>query len=183
MLGFMEVLDTAEEKLKFEELYRKYRSPMYAVAWKILHNERDAEDIVHDSFRAIIENFDKINNISCQKTWNYIVTIVKNKSFTLYNAKKDHGTAVLEDWTETKNDFDVEKTVETKEVADIMAEAIMQLPYPYKEVLYLQFYNKMSGAQIAEALEKTPENIRKISQRAKAMLREKLLERGLGNES
>lgn len=183
MLMFMETLDTADEKVKFEKLYTKYKNPMYAVAWKILQNERDAEDVVHDSFRAIIENFDKIDEIDCQRTWNYIVTILKNKAFALYNSKKNHGTASLEDWTETKNDFDVEKTVEEKELVDILAEEISKMPYPYKEVLYLQFYNKLSGAEIAERLEKTPDNIRKISQRAKSMLRENLAERGIENES
>lgn len=49
MLMFMETLDTADEKVKFEKLYTKYKNPMYAVAWKILQNERDAEDVVHDA--------------------------------------------------------------------------------------------------------------------------------------
>lgn len=77
ILIYLEILETPEEKLKFEQLYFLYRDKMYAVAFKILHNENDAEDIVHESFKAIIENFEKINDISCHKTWNYIVTIVR----------------------------------------------------------------------------------------------------------
>lgn len=182
MLGFMEVLDTAEEKMKFEELYMRYRSRMYAVAWKILQNERDTEDIVHDSFRIMIENFDKIKDVSSQRTWNYIVTIVKSKAITLYNFKKSQGRVTLEDWMETENDFNVEKTVVEKELVDILAEVISGLPYPYKDVLYLQYYNQLSGTEIADVLKKTPENIRKISQRAKMMLKKELMERGIGNE-
>lgn len=182
MITFLETLETSEDKLKFEELYKKYRNSMYAVAWKILHNERDAEDIVHDSFRAIIENFEKINDVSCHKTWNYIVTIVKNKSFTLYNSKKNHGTAAYEDWMNEEIEFHIEETIEEKEIANILAELIRQLPYPYKEVLYLQYYNKLSGEEIAKWIDKSPENVRKISQRAKAMLKNELLKRGIGND-
>lgn len=181
MLGFIEMLDTAEDKSKFEALYMEYKKRMYAVAWKILKNDRDAEDIVHETFQVLIENFEKIEHESCYKTWNYIVTIVKHKAINLYHAKKNHKVSPLEDWTEWANDFDVEEMVEKKELVDILAELIYHLPYPYKEVLYLQYYNKLSGDEIAGLLDKTPGNVRKISQRAKTMLREKLLERGIEN--
>lgn len=182
MLVYLEMLETPEEKLKFEELYFLYRDKMYAVAFKILHNENDAEDIVHESFKAIIENFEKINDISCHKTWNYIVTIVKNKSFTLYQKKKHHETSVYEDWTEIEMDFTPEKVTEEREIAEILAELIRNLPFPYKEVLYLQYYNALSGEEIAKYIDKTPAHVRKISQRAKAMLKEELLKRGIQNE-
>ena len=182
MLVYLEMLETPEEKLKFEELYFLYRDKMYAVAFKILHNENDAEDIVHESFKAIIENFEKINDISCHKTWNYIVTIVKNKSFTLYQKKKHHETSAYEDWVEVKMDFTPEKVTEEREIAEILAELIRSLPFPYKEVLYLQYYNALSGEEIAKFIDKTPAHVRKISQRAKAMLKEELLKRGIQNE-
>lgn len=182
MLVYLEMLETPEEKLKFEQLYFLYRDKMYAVAFKILHNENDAEDIVHESFKAIIENFEKINDISCHKTWNYIVTIVKNKSFTLYQKKKHHETSAYEDWTEVEMDFTPEKVTEKREIAEILAELIRSLPFPYKEVLYLQYYNALSGEEIAKFIDKTPAHVRKISQRAKAMLKEELLKRGIQNE-
>ena len=182
MLVYLEMLETPEEKLKFEQLYFLYRDKMYAVAFKILHNENDAEDIVHESFKAIIENFEKINDISCHKTWNYIVTIVKNKSFTLYQKKKHHETSAYEDWVEVKMDFTPEKVTEEREIAEILAELIRSLPFPYKEVLYLQYYNALSGEEIAKFIDKTPAHVRKISQRAKAMLKEELLKSGIQNE-
>lgn len=182
MLVYLEMLETPEEKLKFEQLYFLYRDKMYTVAFKILHNENDAEDIVHESFKAIIENFEKINDISCHKTWNYIVTIVKNKSFTLYQKKKHHETSAYEDWVEVKMDFTPEKVTEEREIAEILAELIRSLPFPYKEVLYLQYYNALSGEEIAKFIDKTPAHVRKISQRAKAMLKEELLKRGIQNE-
>lgn len=182
MLVYLEMLETPEEKLKFEQLYFLYRDKMYAVAFKILHNENDAEDIVHESFKAIIENFEKINDISCHKTWNYIVTIVKNKSFTLYQKKKHHETSAYEDWVEVKMDFTPEKVTEEREIAEILAELIRSLPFPYKEVLYLQYYNALSSEEIAKFIDKTPAHVRKISQRAKAMLKEELLKRGIQNE-
>ena len=59
MFIFFMALETEEEKEKFEILYKKYKAGMYRIAWNILKNEKDAEDIVHESFWAIIENFEK----------------------------------------------------------------------------------------------------------------------------
>lgn len=182
MLNFLETLDTAEDKLKFEELYKGYRNRMYHVAWKILQNEQDAEDIVHDSFHVLMKNFEKIDDIYCNKTWNYIVTIVKNKSITLYQSRKKKETLTTEEWTRMKSGVDVAQTVEEKELADALAILMNQLPHPYREVLILQYYNKMSGEEIAKLIGKAPDNVRKISHRAKAMLKVKLLERGIGYE-
>lgn len=179
MFIFLQMLETAEEKLKFEELYMRYRGSMYAVAWKILKNEQDAEDVVQEAFRAIIEHFEKINDISCHKTWNYIVTIVKNKSFTLYKQKEKRNLSVYEDWKETEDGCKTEEDAVQKETADILAEIMRTLPYPYKEVLYLQYYNGESGETIAALLNKTPENVRKISQRARQMLKRELEKRGI----
>ncbi|MDO4451859.1 MAG: sigma-70 family RNA polymerase sigma factor [Lachnospiraceae bacterium] len=111
-----------------------------------------------------------------------MVTIVKNKSFTLYQKKKHHETSVYEDWTEIEMDFTPEKVTEEREIAEILAELIRNLPFPYKEVLYLQYYNALSGEEIAKYIDKTPAHVRKISQRAKAMLKEELLKRGIQNE-
>ena len=77
MLIFLQALTTEDDKEKFEKLYRQYKYSMYKISWNILKNEKDAEDIVHESFWAIIENFDKINDVYSKKTWNYIVTIVR----------------------------------------------------------------------------------------------------------
>ena len=60
---------------------------MYKVAYQILHNRHDAEDAVHDSVIAIIDNLEKIKKINCHETWSYIVTIVKSRAFNIYQRK------------------------------------------------------------------------------------------------
>jgi RNA polymerase sigma-70 factor (ECF subfamily) len=53
---------------------------MFYVAMKILHNEHNAEDAVHQAFLSILENLDKISNVECPKTQSYIVIIVERKA-------------------------------------------------------------------------------------------------------
>lgn len=57
------MLDTEEEKSKFEKIYFKYRQLMFKVANDILSDEYLAEDTVHKSFIKIMKHLDKINDI------------------------------------------------------------------------------------------------------------------------
>ena len=84
---YLNLLDTQEDKEKFEQLYALYKDKMYKVAYQILHNRHDAEDAVHDSVIAIIDNLEKIKKINCHETWSYIVTIVKSRTFNIYQRK------------------------------------------------------------------------------------------------
>ena len=47
MIIYLQMLETPEEKSKFEQLYLEYKGLMFHVAYEILHNEQDAEDAVH----------------------------------------------------------------------------------------------------------------------------------------
>ena len=85
MLIYMMMLETPEEKSKFEQLYLEYKGLMFHVAYEILHNEQDAEDAVHQAFVKIAENIKKIDDPICPKTHSYVVTIVENKAIDLYD--------------------------------------------------------------------------------------------------
>ena len=77
------MIDSEEDKTKFEQIYLKYRGLMFYVAMKILRNEHNAEDAVHKAFLSILENLDKISNVECPKTQSYIVIIVERKAIDI----------------------------------------------------------------------------------------------------
>ena len=67
MLIYLQMIETPEDRSKFETLYEEYRDVMYAVAKKILRNNMDAEDALHQAFVNIAENMEKILNLCVQK--------------------------------------------------------------------------------------------------------------------
>ena len=44
MIVYLQMLETAEDRAAFEQLYLTYRSLMYRIAYGILRNQQDAED-------------------------------------------------------------------------------------------------------------------------------------------
>lgn len=58
------MIETDEDKSKFEEIYQEYRNLMYYVAYKRMQHEQDAEDVVHHVFVKIAENIKNIEPVS-----------------------------------------------------------------------------------------------------------------------
>ena len=89
MLAFyLTLLDTTEEKGKFEQLYLLYRQDMFKTAYSILKNDFEAEDAVYEAFIIVIKNLEKISEIKCPQTHAYLIIIVKNLALKIYNERK-----------------------------------------------------------------------------------------------
>lgn len=75
---YLSLLDTPEEKSKFEQLYLLYRQDMFKLAYGILENKYDTEDAVHEAFMRVMKKLTKISEINCPQTHAYLLIIVKN---------------------------------------------------------------------------------------------------------
>ncbi|EGT4060805.1 sigma-70 family RNA polymerase sigma factor, partial [Clostridioides difficile] len=56
MLIYLSIIDSEEEKDKFEKIYEKYKKLMFYIANQILQDEQLSEDAVHNAFLKIIDN-------------------------------------------------------------------------------------------------------------------------------
>ena len=162
MLVYLQMIETPEQKSKFEQIYLEYRDTVYAVAYKILHNESDAEDAVHQAFVKVAENIQKISEVKCPKTKGFIVTIVENRAIDVYRRKKRHPHVPF-------SEEHVGVAVEP-DGADDLAACIAKLPARYRQVILLKYHHGYSTKEIAKLLAITVSNANKLEQRAKAKL-------------
>lgn len=184
MLQYLLLLETDREKEFFTSIYTAHREEMFFIAYSILHNRADAEDIVHESFLSLIDHVDKIIDKEPYQAWHYMKTTVKHKSFNLYHRKKSLEEVELdENWMQEENATDKgpDLLMEDSELQEAMSGLLKQLKTPYQEVLALQYYHEMTPNEIAKEMGKTPDNIRHISMRAKRKLQSILEENGMWN--
>ena len=80
LICYLQMLDTPEEKVRFEQIYLKYSSLMYHVADGILHNRQDA---VHNAFLRIIKHFKRLQNIPAQDLAPLVTVIARNEAVSL----------------------------------------------------------------------------------------------------
>ena len=74
-------------------------------------------------------------------------------------------------WRQTTDGRHRKKNIEdeyiSRETAVLLAKLIRQLDYPYRQVICLQYYNGMKTREIAEVMNLSRENVKKISNQIK----------------
>ena len=144
LICYLQMLDTPEEKIRFEQIYLKYRSLMYHVADGVLHNRQDAEDAVHNAFLRIIKHFKRLQNIPAQDLAPLATVIARNEAISLQRKRKEE--TPLEDWdgfTET-----MEAVTDYHALVDIFA----RLPQTYRAALEMKLLLGYSDGEIAARL-------------------------------
>ena len=140
---FQEIKDNKEA---IEQLYNKYNRTIYAIAFSILKNKEDAEDVTQNVFM-------KISNLEKEKfpndkeaTWIYTVT----KNETIEYLRKQHNEIDIDDIYDIpnlKNEID--------EIIDIdnFNTIIKCLDEKEKEIVSLKIISDFTFKEIAEILE------------------------------
>ncbi|MGL5254505.1 MAG: RNA polymerase sigma factor, partial [Brevinema sp.] len=88
MIFYLFIIETEEDKRKFERLYLAHKQTMFYAANRILKNEHSAEDAVHGAFMRIINHLEKINENECHKTRAFFVVIVEHIAIDMYRKQK-----------------------------------------------------------------------------------------------
>ena len=162
MFVYLMMMDSQEDQSKFEKIYLTYKGLMYHVAYKILNNEHDAEDVVHSAFVNIVENIQKIDVPVCQKTQNYVVTIVENRAIDILRGRKRHQEIPLDAIA-----YGIPVHTENE---DTLSELILKLPAKQRQVIWLKYYHGYSLREIAHMLNMTLAAATKADQRARKKL-------------
>ena len=144
LVYYLQMLDTPEEKVRFEQIYMKYRGLMYRVAEDVLHNRQDAEDAVHNAFLKIIKKFSKFQNAPAKELAPQIVVIAKNEAISLRRKRK--GAAPLEDWD------GLSEASEAVSDYHALVDSFTRLPQTYRAVMEMKLLLGYSDGEIAAKL-------------------------------
>ena len=164
MLVYLQLIETEEDKSKFEELYTEYRDLMQYLAYKRLKNKQDAEDAVHQVFVKIAENIKVVEPVS-PKTKRLVVVMIENTVTDMLRKSGRHPSEEYreEDWTVSDPDLG-EK--------DLLDQCLLKLPEQQRMVIWLKYHDGYSLRDIAKMLGITLVWAQKLDQRAKHKLAE-----------
>lgn len=164
MVIYLQMIDTPDDRSKFEQIYLEYRGLMFHVANEILHNEQAAEDAVHQAFVNVAKNMEKIGSPNCPKTKGYVVTIAENKAIDLYRRRKRHQMLELND--------DIHGIQVVYEGENTLTACILKLPARYREAILLRYVQGYSVKEMASILGLSFAAASKLDQRAKSRLKD-----------
>ena len=173
MLAFyLSMIETEQDRSKFEKIYIEYSSLMKYIANGILHDNQLAEDACQDAFMKIIDSLHKLDEIYCHKTKRFLVIVVENVSKTLYNKQKKNNKDISLD--ELDYEIPGEKLVDEEVLSNIGEMEILAqielLPDIYRDVLFLKYLDGYKDKEISKLLDISGANVRKRLERAKCQL-------------
>ena len=168
---YLSVLETQEDKDLFEEIYLKYKGAMGQMAFGILHNKFDTEDAVNNAFLCIANNFSKIKTLSCQDLKSYLIIIIRNASFKIYNSNKKRS-----EYNESIEDKDIPIDVDffSNMAYETLIGIMNELPVIYRDILFLYYRDELSTKEIAKLLGISETAVYKRIERSKKMLADTL---------
>lgn len=179
---YLNLIDDDQQRIEFEEIYLTYRKQMFLLAKSFLHNDADAEDVVHDVFLRIATKHMKfIQGLhSAEDVRNYLLKATKN---TALNELKRKGRNTVS--IDTLSDKDLDNARELSDTAFIemlctkadynkVVQALLSLREPYRDIMYYHFVMDLTVPEAAKHLGRSTATAKQQLIRGKKLLLSKL---------
>lgn len=179
----------------FETLVSRFEPRVFGLAWRILQQREDAEDITQQTFLSVMEHLDSFRGESSLATW--ILRIATNHALKLLRKRRGLVTVPLEtagngDGGDTEPlphpDYvaqwqnDPADLAQRAEVRQLLNAALAEVDEKHRVVFVLRDIEGFSTQETAEALGLSVANVKVRLLRARLQLRERLT-RVLGDEA
>jgi RNA polymerase sigma factor (sigma-70 family) len=166
----------AADEAAFATLVHRHGPLALHTALSILRDRQLAEDVAQAVFLILARNARSLNGRPCLAPWVYRVAqrLASNqkRSHALRQRRESEAAARLYDHPGSPMEPDID--------AALIHEELAALPESYRTPLVLCYLQGHSGDIAARALALSPQALRKRLERAREMLRARLLRRGLG---
>ena len=169
------------ELASFEAMMLPHMDAAHNLARWLLRNEQDAQDVVQEAYLRAFKSFGGFHG-SNGRAW--LLTIVRNTSYTLLkkNRAADLTTTFDEEVHAVGHESVSPATIlEHAEDAELIKNAMDDLPAEFREILTLRHQESLSYNEIGEILKIPVGTVMSRLARARAKLKECLAAR-IGNE-
>ena len=163
--------------MSFEAMMLPHLDAAYNLAKWLLRNEQDAQDVVQEAFLRAFKSFGGFHG-SHGRAW--LLTIVRNTSYTLLKKNRVADlTTSFEEEIHASGDESVSAAtiLERSEDAELIREAMDELPAEFREILTLRHQEDLSYKEIADIAQIPPGTVMSRLARARVKLKERLAAR------
>lgn len=170
-------------KTRFEELALPLQNSAYNLAYWIVRNRDDAEDVVQNAYLRAYRAFGGFKG-DAMRPW--FLTIVRNSAFQVLQERKRAGNVIPFDSVVSLSDSDEwselttqDVSAEDKLIADVEArqlrKALAELPLAYRDVVVLRELEGLAYTEVATVLGIPIGTVMSRLSRGRALLRKGVL--------
>ena len=156
------------------EVYNRYYKAMYNIAYRIVKDSFEAEDIMQDSFLTAFTKIESLKDFATFGSW--LKRIVTNNSIYHYKKNSKYEEVHLDDVLyKIEDDIDITSDYEfTNLKAKQVLKTMKSLKNSYRISLTLHLIEGYDYEEISDIMDISYANCRTIISRAKESLRQKL---------
>jgi len=168
----------------FYELVRPHERTIYVIAFSILTDQADAEEVAQEAILKAFKALGQFRHEAKFSTW--IIQIVINESRTRLRKYRKHLYDSLDESAQGDDEGDYlprdfadwreipSEAFQTSELGQALSKALTSLPPKYRQVLILRDVQHLSTAESAQLLGITEDSVKTRLLRARLMMRDEL---------
>lgn len=148
-----------------EKVVKKYADLVYRVAYTILKNKTDAEDIFQEVFMKLCTDEISFSSEQHKKAW--IIKVTKNKCLDFLKSPSN------------KNKEELDENLikdELKESNNYVLYEVMKLPEKYRIIIYLYYFEGYKISEISKIQEINESTLKSQLVKARELLKDLLKE-------
>jgi RNA polymerase sigma-70 factor (ECF subfamily) len=171
-LALMSLL-AEDDKLAYEEIYERYKAPLYLHAYRMLHSVEEAQDVLHDIFVSLwCKRHDIVLETALAP---YLYRAVRHRVLNVISRKKIQNRYLdsIESFLE-QGCCETELQIRENELVEIIEREIALLPPKMRKVFELSRKRNLSYHEIANTLGIADNTVKKQVHKALTILRDKL---------
>jgi RNA polymerase sigma-70 factor (ECF subfamily) len=166
----------------YRALYSRYCRVIYTLAYQMLGNHTDADEVVQETFIRVFKNIHRLRNTSSFNSWLY--QIATNLSIDLRKVRTKRRMLPLDESPDNISTFELatskwvknpSQVLENKELLKQITLAVEELPAQQKAVIMLHEVEGLSKKMISEILKCSLVTVRTNLHHARKKLRRTLL--------
>jgi len=167
------------EEAAYIALYELHSGMVYRLAYSLLQNQQDAEEVLQDSFEYAFRRLDRFDaRKSAFKTWLYRITVsrCRNKRRRKWLPSFSLNGDESPDYEQRRSDHEPlpDERAMLNEQQRAVWDAVRDLSPKLREVAILRYYGGLAYGEIGEVLEIPPKTAESRMRLAHKALRERL---------
>lgn len=156
-----------QDRMAFEDLYQRYVVLVYRYCYRIVGDQESAEDATSETFIKALQAIDRFQ-IDKGSFRSWLFCIAHNAAMDV--VRKRRTVTLDEQWERPDTGRLPEDLVIAQDAKHRLRSALRFLPDDQQAIIQMRL-SGLSGAEIAEALEKSPQAIKSAQNRAFKRLR------------
>lgn len=170
-----------KEEAALRELIDEYGSNLLRVAILLVKDHHVAEEVVQDTFVTAFEKIEQLHDQKKLKSW--LITITTNQcrrrmrtwswKHIFLHKETEHEENIIAADIELQPEQALLKNLHNKQ----LYKSIQQLPYKYREVVTLYYFQQLAIKEIAETINEKENTVKTRLTRGRGLLKQ-LIEKG-----